>query len=139
MSQSTDESTLRSLRQEHIQLVTKLKVNKALDATIPSLPSTNRANNIAWLKKAIKGLKAQLDTKTTTKKAPKPKHSTRKGKFTKKQALQYIDSFEQNYDAQAVKNIEKLRESKSKRSIKAVLKYNGQKELYDFLRKEFDI
>lgn len=138
MSQSTDGSTLRSLRQEHIQLVTAINKDLSRAIKIPSLPSTNRATNIAWLKKAIRGLKAQVDTKTTKKKPPKS-NIVHKGKWTEKTALQFIDSFEQNYDAQAVKNIEKLRKSKSKRSIKTVLKYNGQKELYDFLRKEFGI
>lgn len=137
MSQSTDESTLRSLRQEHRELAVALAVKTG--GTISPLPSSNKADSMVFLRKAIKGMKAQLATKRTKKQAPKPSHSTRQGKFTKKQALQYVDSFEQNYDAQTVKNIEKLRKSKSKRSKKTVKKYDEKKKLYDWLRTEFGI
>jgi len=137
MSQSTDGSTLRSLRQEHRELVTALKVKKGLDATIQSLPSTNRATNIAWLEKAIKGLKAQLDTKTTDKKPPK---SNRKGKWTKKTALQFVDSFESSFDKQTVKDIEDLRKrSKAKKVPREIMAYDNDKKLYEWLRKEFGI
>lgn len=140
MSQSTDESTLRSLRQEHRELVAALKVKKGIEASIIALPTTNKSSNIAWLRKAIKGLKAQLDTKHTTKKAPKPSGSTRKGKFTKKQAEQYVKSFHENYDDDNIKDLEDLRNrSKNKGILRKIKEYDEEKELAEWLIKEFNI
>jgi len=137
MSQSTDKNTLRSLRQEYRELITALKVKKGIEASIIALPSTNNANNIIWLKKSIQGLKAQLDTKRTRKTAPKSGH---KGKWSKKAAEQFITSFDENYDDGNIKDIEDLRKrSKNKKVLKQIKTYDEEKQLCDWLKKEFEI
>jgi len=136
MSQSNSSSILRNLRSRHSELES---IVRKKTISIGTLPSSDSIASIIFLRKAIKGLEAQIATKRTTKKAPKPGHSTRKGKFTKKQAQQYVKSFEQNYDEQAYKNIDKLRKSKYQSSKKKVKKFDEKEKLYNWLRKEFDL
>ena len=139
MSQSNDDSTLRNLRQEHTQLVNALKAKGDVHATIDALPSTNKARNIAWLQKAIKGLRSQLSKKTTKKTAPKSHSGRNKGKWTKKRAEAFVNSFENNYDPDVMKNIKSLRKQKSRKAKTEVAKYDKNKILYDWLIKEFDV
>jgi len=136
MSQSNSYSTLRNLRSRHSELES---IVRKKTISVGTLPSSDSIGSIIFLRKAIKGLEAQIATKRTTKKAPKPSHSTRKGKFTKKQAEQFVKSFEQNYDEQSIKNIDTLRKSKYKSLKKKVKKFDEKKKFYDFLINEFDL
>lgn len=136
MSQSNSSSTLRNLRSRHSELES---IVRKKTISVGTLSSSDSISSIIFLRKAIKGLEDQIATKRTTKKAPKPSHSTRKGKFTKKQAEQYVKSFQQNYDEQSIKNINKLKKSKSKSAKKEVKKFDEKRNLYEFLINEFDL
>jgi len=138
MSQSNSESELRLLKHKHSELVSILRQR---DEKIPPIASsTNKFQQISWLKKAVKGLEAQVNTKRTTKTAPKASVSKFKGKFTKKAALQYINSYEQTYDEDNIKDLEDLRKrSKAKSSLKKLKKFDEKTKLYNWLIKEFDL
>ncbi len=138
MSESNQDSQLRALRSRHAELISVLRKK---DETIPTLLSTNRSNSISWLKKAIRGLEAQINTKRTKKTAPKSSVSTRKGKWSKAQANQFVKSYEQNYDEQSVKNIEHYKTLKkgSAKTRKAIKKFDEKTKVYHWLKKEFEL